>query len=310
MTGTVPDEAETVLVMNPHSGGADHARVVRDRAEQLGYAIVETKRANHAIELAQMAVRDGADEIVAVGGDGTLNEVITGVHAVDALDAVTVGVVPAGTGNDFATNIGITSIDDAFRALKAGERRRLDLGVIDGRLFINSCVVGITAEASNETSAELKSRLGVLAYVVTAVKLATEFTGLDIRASVVEGSDRKTVWEGSAAVVLVGNGRRFSLSGSEQAHVEDGLFDVTIIEDASSLQLVEDRLGERLLHREGDTLTRLLASSLELDVNQGDPVAFSLDGEIIELGSATLTTRRRAVEMPIGDSYDPVPRIE
>jgi len=140
--------------------------------------------------------------------------------------------------------------------------------------------------------------------------VTSEFSGLDLRASVVEGTDSETVWEGSAAMVLVGNGRRFSMSGVEQANLEDGLLDIAIIENATSLDLVEDRLIERLFHRESDHLHRILASSLELDVGGDTKATFSLDGEIIEETSLTVTTRRKALEMPVGDGYERHPKVE
>jgi YegS/Rv2252/BmrU family lipid kinase len=308
MTETSADE--TVLILNPKSGTADHAEMVRDRATLRGYRVEETEREHHAIQLAKRAAQQGAAEIVAVGGDGTLNEVVKGIHAADALDAVTVGVVPAGTGNDFATNIGITGIDQAFEVLDSGARRTLDLGMADEAPFLNSCIAGITAEASSETSPELKSRIGVLAYLITTLRLATEFSGIELTASLTEGSESKTVWDGTASVVLVGNGRRFSLSGTEQANLEDGLLDVTIIEDATSLDLATDRFEERLFNNEGENLERILASSLELHVDSGETIAFSLDGEIVELGSVELSTLHGAFEMYVGEQYQPKPRVD
>lgn len=310
MTETATNDAETVLVLNPQSGNADHSNAVRDRAQLLGYTVAETRRKNHAIELAQAAAENGADEVVAVGGDGTLNEVVTGVDAADAFERVTVGVIPTGTGNDFATNIGITDIEDGFKTLETGERRWLDIGTADGRPFVNSCLVGIIAEASSETSAEMKSRLGGLAYVVTTAKKASEYTGLELAASTVESGEREIVWEGRATLVLVGNGRRFTFSGSEQANIEDGLLDVTIVEDATLLELVGDRLEERLLAREGDNITRIQASTIELHVGNNGTASFSLDGEISELESVTLTARRQAIRMPVGERYDPIPQTE
>jgi len=307
MTDTTSDSLETVLVVNPRSGSGDHVPAVRDRATVLGYRIEETQRENHAMKLAEAAVEDGVDEVVAVGGDGTLNEVVRGVDAADGLDSVTVGVVPAGTGNDFATNIGITDIDVGFQALEDGERRWLDLGMADGTPFINSCLAGIVAEASDATTPEMKSRLGVLAYVMNTVQLAAEFSGIELSASVVEDGTTETVWEGVAEVVLVGNGRRFTLSGSEQANVEDGLLDVTIVEETGSIDLLEERLQERFLGREGEHIVRLLASSLELVVHERSATSFSLDGEFIDARSLELTTRERVVRMPVGESYDPSP---
>lgn len=307
MTETDAENPDTVLVLNPKSGSEDHVEIVRKWATLKGHAVQTTQREHHAIQLAQRAAERGASEIVAVGGDGTLNEVVKGIHAADAFGDVTAGVVPAGTGNNFATNIGITGIEHAFDVLESGERRSLDLGMADDAPFLNSCVAGITARASHETSAELKSRIGVLAYVLTTLRMATEFSGLELTATVVEEGEPHTAWEGSASVVLVGNGRRFSMAGTEQANLEDGLLDVTIIEDAASLDLASDHLWERLVNAESANLERLLASSIELHVESERETVFSLDGEILELDSVTLTNEPGALEMYVGEAYDPLP---
>ena len=110
--------------------------------------------------------------------------------------------------------------------------------------FLNSCVAGITAEASSETSAELKSLIGVLAYVLSSLRIAKEFTGLELSASVVQDGVSHTVWKGAATFVLVGNGRLFSTAGTEQANLEDGFLDVTIITDGASMKLATDHLWE------------------------------------------------------------------
>ena len=310
MTDSSADSTGTVLVMNARSGTGDHGQAVRERAAILGYNLVETERAEHAVELARAAADEGADEIVAVGGDGTLNEVVRGVDAADSLDDVTVGVVPTGTGNDFASNVGIADIDDGFRAVAEGRRRRIDVGFADGRPFVNSCLAGIKAEASEATSAELKSKYGVLAYVLQTVEVAPEFTGVELTAATVDGGRRETVWAGEAVFVLVGNASRFTRLGSEQADVEDGLLDVAIVESVDSVSLVKDQFAERLLDAESDHVTRHQVPSLELRVRDGEPASFSLDGEIVHARSLELTTRARSLELAVGDGYDPSPGAE
>jgi len=310
MTETETGDFETVVVLNPKSGSGDHTGLVRDWAALKGHTVRTTQREQHAIQLAQQAAGNGASEIIAVGGDGTLNEVVKGIHAAGKIETVTVGVIPAGTGNDFATNIGIPGIERAFDVMESGERRQLDLGMAGDVPFLNSCVAGITADASQETSAEDKTRVGVLAYVFTTLRMASEFSGLELTASVIEGAESQTVWDGTASVVLVGNGRRFSMAGTEQADLEDGLLDVTIIKDAASIDLATDHLWERLVQTEGENLERLFASSIELTVDSEKPTVFSLDGEILELDSVTVTTNPNVLEMYVGEEYEPQPNGE
>ncbi len=295
--------ADTLLIVNPKSGRGDHVAPVARRAAEAGYAIEFTRESGHGAGLAEAAVQAEIDTLVAVGGDGTLNEVIQGADAVDGLGEVTIAVVPAGTGNDFATNVGIGSIEEGFATLAEGKRRELDLGLADGRPFVNSCIAGLTAEASEDTDPEMKSRFGVLAYVITTLRQLSEFDGIHLSAVVDED---ETVWEGTAAMVLVGNGRRFTMTGGEQADIEDGLLDVTLVEDASALELIGDGTRD-LFGDSGERMTRFLASSLELSVQSDRPITFSLDGEMVSRESVRFECATGRLRMPVGASYIPHP---
>lgn len=307
MSSRSPDPSEIVLIVNPESGSADHHDDIRNRARLLDYTVEETAHAGHAVELTEEAIHAGATGVVAVGGDGTLNEVVRGVMAADALADVTVGVVPAGTGNDFASNLGILDIDQGFRVIREGERRWLDVGLANGEPFLNSCIAGLTAEASAETTPEMKSRFGVFAYVLTTLRVLSTFRGLELTAELTHEGETDTVWSGSAAMVLIGNGRRFTLTGGEQAHIEDGLLDVTIIEDATSIDIIQDRTRKRLLGDSSEHMTRILVSTLELTVEGDEPIGFSLDGEMQAFSSVELSVSPHAIRMPVGEAYEPNP---
>jgi YegS/Rv2252/BmrU family lipid kinase len=304
------DNEAVTIVLNPVSGSGDHAKSVRDRALLRGYDLLKTEAEGDAVDLAQEAVEDGATLVAAAGGDGTLNEVIRGVAAADALDEVTIGVIPVGTGNNFAQNIGITDIDDAFRVLNEGPRHQVDLGAADGNLFVNSCITGLTADASGETDPELKNKYGVAAYVINTFETITDFDGLRLSVDVWNDDRREPAWSGNAVCVLVGNGRRFSLQGNTQANMEDGLFDVTIVENAPASDLVEEALLERLIGKEASQTVRLHASSLDLEAEGGDPITFSLDGETIESRELALDVLKRALTIPVGSTYKAHPEYD
>lgn len=296
---------ETVIIQNPQSGSGDHADSVRNRAEVLGYGLERTEEAGDAIALAQRAAAAGASTVVAAGGDGTVNEVLNGIGRADAFDDVTLAVLPLGTGNNFAKQIGVPDLEAAFDVLAAGRRRRIDVGQANDWLFVNSCVGGLTADSSSETSAEMKSRLGVLAYVVTTLQSVSDFESLRVRVEIDDGA--ATAFDGEALVVLVGNGRRFTTGGSSQANMEDGRFDVTVIEDESALDLMSDALGERLLGAESEHVVRTQTDSLTLSVQDPDTIRFSLDGEIIQERELDIECRPRTLSVAVGDSYRPDP---
>ena len=298
-----------VIVFNPESGHENHVDEVHRRAAEADreFRVRETETAGDAVAFAREAAADGAPLIVAAGGDGTVNEVVRGVAEAEAFDRVTVGVVPVGTGNNFADNIGVPDVETAFEVLDDGERRRIDLGRANGRLFVNSCVAGLTAEASADTSADMKGRLGVLAYVVNTLRQAAEFEGLRLTVTVRDGDEETPVWSGDAQTILVGNGRRFTTHGGDQANMEDGLFDVLIIEDASKLTLAEEELSERLFGHEADHAVRLQAPGLDVTVRTPDAVHFSLDGEMEKFRKLAVDVLPNVLEVAVGDGYDPAP---
>ncbi|SEW22630.1 diacylglycerol/lipid kinase family protein [Natrinema salifodinae] len=307
-----PNEERTadgnrVLVLNPVSGSQDHVDDVVELAGEHGFEIRRTEDAGDAMRLARQAAPE-ADLVAAAGGDGTLNEVVNGVAAADALETTTVAVVPAGTGNNFATNIGIEGIEHAFAVVEEGRRREIDLGLANDRVFVNSCVGGVTAEASSETSSASKEELGVLAYVKETVDALGEFDALPLRVETAAGpnGERARAWEGQALFVLVGNCRRFTGARTAQAAVEDGLFEVTIVEDAPTRNLLSDAALEGLFGRESDHIVRRRAPSLAIE-SRRDSVEYSLDGEMLETETIELETKPSALRLVVGDAYRPDP---
>lgn len=300
-----------VVVCNPAAGDGNHASQVRGLAAEYGFDVVETDHEGHAVDLAREAVEDGATLVVACGGDGTLNEVVRGVEAAGGLDEVTVAVLPAGTGNNFAGNVGIDGIDTGFEVAANGERRRIDLGEVetpDGetRPFVNSCVAGLTAESSAATDSDAKSRLGVVAYVLETLRALDNFETLDLRITTGDGDVR----ESEALILLAGNGRRFPAKGETQADMEDGKLDVTVIEGRPGLDLASEAAAARLFgdeQRRGGNISRFRTPELRLAVADGGTTTFSLDGEMVDASELTIRTRPAALGFCVGEGYEPHP---
>lgn len=305
---TDADSPETVVIVNPNSGDGQHVEDVRKRVKLRQYALQETEAAGDAVEFAREAATAGASTIVAAGGDGTVNEVLRGIDAADAFDSVTFAVIPCGTGNSFADNIGITGIDDAFDVVENGERRRIDLGRTDDHPFVNSCVAGLTAESSGDTSDEMKRRLGVLAYVVTALRSVGEFESLPLTVDIYENGRETTAWDGEALMVLVGNARRFVAGGETPANAEDGLLDVTVVEDVPALDLMSDAVAGKLFGRDSEHVQRFQAPALEVAMRNPEATRFSLDGEIVQRRSLSMYADPGVVAVAVGDGYEPAPQ--
>ena len=303
-----------VLVRNPHSGDRKRSLHAKELAEKRGFDVRNSTAPGETLTLAREAAEEGAAAVVACGGDGTLNEVVRGVDEADGLDRTTLGVVPAGTGNDFADNVGIRGVEHAFKVLDSGRERRLDMGMVrtsSGRTdvderprpFLNSCVCGLTAEASTRTRPDLKKRLGVVAYVLSTMQHSRGFEGLqlDVRA----GANRDPVWQGEAVMLLVGNGRRFPGEERRQANMEDGLLNVVIIEDVPAIDYLATGAADKLLRRGASHLTRVKVPHLVVDASK--PRQFSLDGEMVERRHLEADARQGAMRFAVGERYQPTP---
>ncbi|WP_101297114.1 diacylglycerol/lipid kinase family protein [Halegenticoccus soli] len=303
--GTSSTTTHKRLILNPTSGTADHIEEVRRLATILGYRIEKTEAEAHAVELAKAAAAENVELLAVAGGDGTIHEVVQGLVEAEALGDVTLGVIPVGTANLFATNIGIRSIEQGFDALETGERRRIDVGMAKGEPFVMSCIAGLPATASVATTSELKRRFGTFAFVIAGVQEATAFVGLHIELTAVSNGEAIT-WDGEALCALVGNVRRFTKQGG-QANVEDGLFEVVIIEQMPASDLVVEATAQRLLGQDTEHVLHVQASQLEIKSLDSEPIEFSLDGERRTHERLALHTRPQALTVCVGPGYESAP---
>ena len=300
-----PPAGTRQLILNPTSGRGDHIEEVRDLAEEHGFPIEETSSRGHAEELTKQAVAEGVDLLAVCGGDGTVHEVVQGLVASDALDSVTLGILPAGTENIVANDIGVPTLADGFDVVEHGRTRQIDLGMVADEPFLMSAIVGLPADVSAAATHELKQRIGPLAFVVGAVQEGRSFDGVRVEIDAVTEAEEQT-WSGEVLAILVGNLRRFAKGGG-QANAEDGVLEVTIVERMPSTELVAEAIEQRLLHRDTPHVRNITANRIAIDGLDGAEMTFSLDGEIREFTKAEMGIQPRAVRLCVGDAYDPSP---
>lgn len=290
-------------ILNPASGTGDHADYVTRLLEARGFAVDRTEDAGDALRLGREAGERGVSELAVCGGDGTVNEVLRGLAAADSLADTTVGVVPCGTANILAENLGIEDVRHGAEMADSGDVREVDVGVADGEPFAVSCIAGFPADASLAASGDLKEQYGTFAFVITGAQEAVGFEGIEIEldATVADGTE---TWHGEATCVLVGNARKFIEAGG-QANMEDGYFDVAVVEHMPTGSLVAEAIGHRLLGQETDGVTHLRAS--ELTVSGPEPITFSRDGELATHESLRLRCRPQTLSLRVGPDYDPEP---
>jgi lipid kinase YegS len=237
------------VVINPPSFDAVEAlRRGVEKLREAGHVVHPrmTFETGDASRFAWKSAEYGADLVVAAGGDGTINEVVNGLYEwIEGREAdgkvpvlPRLGIVPMGTANDLAGGLGIPGGDPeaALAIAVAGIPLEVDVGRVNGRCFLNVSTGGFGAEATEESSDELKRLLGPVAYVVTGVR---KFVRLEVSRGRFT-SDGETLHDGDFLIFAVGNARRTGGGNyiTAEADMEDRLLDVCIVERMSHLEAV------------------------------------------------------------------------
>jgi YegS/Rv2252/BmrU family lipid kinase len=222
---------DTVIILNPAARGA-RAQRVRSELEKLarGSVLCATATAGEAEHLARNAALEGYGRIVAAGGDGTINEIVNGIAGHD----VALGVLPLGTMNVFATELGLPAgIGACWKIIQQNRTHRVDLPRANRKHFVQLAGVGLDAQAVKETSRSFKRNFGPLSYLISAVQIASR-TPPVLRIE----SDEAVTEEGS--FVLVGNGRLYGgrFPFFKQAVMDDGLLDVIVFKRLNYLDII------------------------------------------------------------------------
>jgi diacylglycerol kinase (ATP) len=230
------------LIVNPASGGEtalEHLPVINARLRTAGDVdIVLTTGDGDGLEAGRRAALEGCERVFVAGGDGTLNEVLNGVAGVEgALGRTVLGVVPLGTGNDFATAIGIPGTPEAaLDALLGGTETAVDVGRVNGRAFLNVSAGGFIADVSDAVGSPLKTVLGKLAYLVGGAQVLLDYAPLMVR--ITQGGDGARDLSLLAFAVcnsrLIGGGRLIA----PHAVIDDGWLDVCLIHAMPTLEFL------------------------------------------------------------------------
>ena len=293
------------LILNPVSGHGDHVERIHRLAEEYGFPVEETRQEGDAVDLAMQAAADDVDLLAVCGGDGTLHEVVVGFHTAEALDAVTLCISPVGTENIVATDLGVQEGRDAFEVAERGETREIDLGLAGDEPFVMSAIAGLPADVSGAATQERKHRFGSFAFVVGALQEGLSFDGLRVEVDAIS-PDTEVEWAGEALAVLVGNVRQFAKTGG-QANAEDGLLELTIVEQMPPGDVVAEAIEQRLFHQDTSHVRDLQAASLAIESLEDSEIRFSLDGEIRSFETVQIRTLPRSLRVRVGPEYDPNP---
>lgn len=300
----MPSRARAIL--NPASGAdaaPEHAQTISAALRQR-YDTVEvafTTGRGDAERAARRAADDGCDLVVAGGGDGTLNEVINGLAAAGALERTMLGVVPLGTGNDFAAALGIAPhVAGALEILLAGRTRRVDLGSLNGRVFVNISGGGFVAEVSEAVTPQMKSIAGRLAYLVGGAQALLEFEPVRGTFAAEPGGQRFSAGVYAFAVCnsrLIGGGKLIA----PHAVIDDGLLDLCVIDEMPTLEFVAllRRVAEGE-HTEDERVRYLQTSRLTIAFDR--EIKVNTDGEVLDATTCEYRVLPGAAAFVAGDA--------
>ena len=270
-----------LAIINPISGTGSKKSI----PELLGQAyssadgelfLTYTKAAGHAEELARRAAEEGFEEVIAVGGDGTVNEVARALLGTNTA----LGIVPKGSGNGLARSLGIAmNSEEAIRQLSMGRRICIDSCTMDGRPFFCTCGMGFDAAVSH-AFAEASSR-GPVTYFRTMIEEYRGFQAENYHITL----DGERSFDTEAFVLVAANATQYGNNAyiAPEADLADGFLDLALIRPFPGVEAAFV-LGDLMLGRLPNNKYYHTERARELIIERPSPGVIHLDGEPCHAG--------------------------
>ncbi len=267
------------LIYNPSAGRQQVKRqlpTILERLEAAGYESSShaTTGSGDAIKAARLASERKFELVIAAGGDGTINEVISGLAELSHRPKL--GIIPAGTSNDFARALDVPkSIDVACDAICSGYEIPLDIGKVADKYFVNVAGGGTLTELTYEVPSKLKTMIGQLAYYVKGIEKLPDIHPFSVRIEYDEN-----VFEGEIMLFLVLN--TSSTGGFEKlapkASLNDGKFDLLILKKSNLgdfVRVFSSAVSGEHIHDKAI----IYAQASDIKIEPKEEVQLNLDGE-------------------------------
>lgn len=270
---------KAMFILNPSSGkeeASDYKDQVEETLAEMGYSVDtrETEKQGDATQFAKEACESRYDFVVAMGGDGTINEAVSGLAEQEHQPLF--ALVPLGTVNDFARALKI-SLDpsEAIAGMKTGFEKRVDIAKVGHHYFMNILALGQIAESTYEVSPEQKTKLGAFAYFIEGLKAITHDTEEYFTITHDHGT-----WEGEAKLVLVALTN--SVGGFEklapEALTDDGLLHLYIIKNAALPAFIRIAGAMLIGKLEKDPAVEVIHTT-KVSIGTNEPLSCNIDGD-------------------------------
>ena len=292
------------VILNPGAGSAGEAGALREAIKRLGdMSLKETSEPDDATHFAAQAIEDGYELVVAAGGDGTINEVVNGLS--NNWSQAKLGILPLGTGNDFARTIGApTDINAAIEAILQDDCRPIDIVCAESdetRYFVNVSSGGFSGLVDENLTDEMKSAWGPLSYLRAAAASLPDLANYHMSIQYDDEEPQNIV-----AYNLVVANARYVAGGipiAPDAILDDGKVDVIVVPEASVPRLARIVpaiwLGR---HLDNPDLTFRRASKVRVESQPG--MWFNTDGELVGNEPITFTVLPRVLRVIVGPDID------
>ncbi len=272
---------KTCIILNPSAGSIRDLDALTAQLATLPDAEIRlTNKPGSAMRFAKTALKKGRETIVAAGGDGTLNEVLNGIG--EDVENVRLGLIPLGTGNDFARSIGLPAeLDTALDTIRAGATRAVDLVRVTSdevRYFVNVSAGGFSGLVDEKLTPEMKKTWGPLAYLRSAAAALSDLRAYRTTLAL----DNSESFMLDLYNVVVAHGRYVGGGTliAPEASIDDGLLDVILIQKRSAPELAllaaQVALGT---HLTSDAV--IYRRTPQLTVNSKPGMWFNVDGELV-----------------------------
>jgi len=270
---------KTCTLFNSQSGGAETCRdQIHDLAERHRSKLIYLDQLESSQSVADVVLAEKPDRVLVVGGDGTISRTLADA---DWARDIPIGLIPTGTGNDFARSLGIPlgDVSAAWQIATEGSAIFIDTMKTSfdqpGRL-VNAITAGIGGQVAKELESETKENFGALAYWLAALQVLTDPPVFHLQLEL----DGKRLEMADAYAICLANGRYagggFAIAPS--ALLNDGLIQVTVLPVMSSVELIDEGIYFLLTHEHAsDRIQNHAAKKVELIADAEIPC--SLDGE-------------------------------
>jgi diacylglycerol kinase (ATP) len=280
------------FILNGRNGRKKHfyndLKHIRQSLKNIEFNVIETNQTGHASSIASEFITEGYTHLIAVGGDGTLNEVVNGIMK-NYKEEIILGVLPYGTANDFVKSIDLPlNLVDLFEAISKENYRKIDLGLIDcsegKRYFINIADIGIGAEVVKRVNKSKKLLGSYFTFFKAIIETFLVYKNKGITCKTAD-------WEytGKINSLVIANGKYFGsgLCIAPDAKLDNGQFSIVISGDIT----LKDYLKNVSKIKKGNLVNHPFVeykSATNLELTAPQPCGIEADGEFVGYSPATI----------------------